>query len=64
MDDHRDVTDLVGVLDRRVLKLQASRVNDRVLYLSDKPSTAAKNRFNLPAEIPLNWADFASALKI
>ena len=30
---------------------------DRVLYTGEKPSHLAKNRFNLPPELPLSWAD-------
>ena len=35
---------------------------DRVLYLSEKPSVIAKNRYGLKSELPLSWASFAEAL--
>jgi hypothetical protein len=41
---------------------KAVRETDRVLYLSEKPSVVAKNRYGLPAEIPLSWQAFADAM--
>jgi hypothetical protein len=34
---------------------------DRVLYLSEKPSVVAKNRYSLPGEIALSWEAFAAS---
>lgn len=35
---------------------------ERLLYTGEKPAHLAKNRFNLPPELPLVWADFEAAL--
>lgn len=35
---------------------------ERLLYTGEKPAHLAKNRFNLPAELPLTWADFEAAM--
>lgn len=49
-----------GKAEKKISKAVATQ--DRVLILSDKPSAVAKNRFNLPSEIPFSWASFSSAL--
>jgi energy-coupling factor transporter ATP-binding protein EcfA2 len=36
---------------------------DRVLFTEERPSHQAKNRYNLPYELPLSWAAFVEALK-
>ena len=36
---------------------------DRILYTERRPAFDAKNRYNLPFEIPLSWADFATEIK-
>lgn len=35
---------------------------DRVLYTSERPSFLAKNRYNLPDSMPLDWNAFAAAM--
>lgn len=35
---------------------------ERVLYTEERPSHYAKNRYQLPAEIPFSYADFAAAM--
>jgi hypothetical protein len=37
--------------------------NDRVMFTEERPSHQAKNRYNLPYELPLSWAAFVDALK-
>lgn len=39
------------------------RAPDRVLYTERRPAFDAKNRYALPFEIPLSWADFADAIR-
>lgn len=34
----------------------------RVLYTEERPAFQAKNRYGLPTELPLSWADFANAM--
>ncbi|CAB4154656.1 AAA domain containing protein [uncultured Caudovirales phage] len=35
---------------------------ERLLYTSETPAYLAKNRYNLPAQLPLDWNAFAGAL--
>jgi len=35
---------------------------DRVLYTEERPAFLAKQRYNLPAMIPMLWSDFAAAV--
>lgn len=35
----------------------------RIIWWEERPSHLAKNRYNLPANMPLDWATFAAALK-
>lgn len=35
----------------------------RIVYTEKRPAFVAKNRFNLPFELPMNYADFANAVK-
>jgi hypothetical protein len=37
--------------------------NDRVMYLEKRPAFHAKNRYNLPASLPLEWSELAKALR-
>lgn len=39
------------------------RAPDRVIYTERRPAFDAKNRYALPFEIPLSWADFAAAIR-
>ena len=43
-------------------KSKAMAAAERLLYTGERPAHLAKNRFGLPAELPLNWADFEAAL--
>ena len=36
---------------------------DRVMYTEERPAWVAKNRYGLPPEMALDWAEFAGALK-
>jgi len=36
---------------------------DRVMYLEKRPAFHAKNRYNLPASLPLEWSELAKALR-
>lgn len=36
---------------------------NRIIWWSERPSHLAKNRYNLPDSMPLEWATFAAALK-
>ena len=38
-------------------------IDEPVLYTGKRPAHLAKNRFNLPPELPLYWADFDAAMK-
>jgi hypothetical protein len=35
---------------------------ERVLYTSERPAYLAKNRYNLPHELPMNWQAFSDAV--
>jgi len=35
---------------------------ERLLHLIERPAYIAKNRYNLPESLPLDWATFAAAL--
>jgi hypothetical protein len=37
---------------------------ERVLYTEERPAFVAKNRHDLPPELPLSWPDFAAALTV
>ena len=41
---------------------RAVKTGNRVMRLQPEPSFYAKNRYNMPDEIDLNWEAFASAL--
>lgn len=41
----------------------ASGTPGRVLYTEHRAAFDAKNRYNLPAEMPLEWDDFAAAIR-
>lgn len=53
-------TDGHGKAEKKTHKAVAT--TERVLYLSERPSAVAKNRYGLPAELPLTWEAFAAAL--
>lgn len=44
-------------------KAKAYGEGNRVVYTENRPSFVAKNRFNLPFEIPLSWEDFERECK-
>jgi hypothetical protein len=35
---------------------------ERVMYTSERPAYLAKNRYNLPHELPLSWAALVGAM--
>ena len=35
---------------------------ERVMYTSERPAYLAKNRYNLPHELPLSWAALMAAM--
>jgi hypothetical protein len=41
-------------------KTKGIGIGERVLYTSERPSHVAKNRLNLPDELPLDWKTYAS----
>ncbi len=43
-------------------KSKALATAERLLYTGEKPAHLAKNRFNLPGELPLTWAAFEDAM--
>ena len=43
-------------------RTQAIGSGERVLRTTERPAHLAKNRLNLPDELPLDWAAFASYL--
>jgi hypothetical protein len=44
-------------------KVQALGDGSRMLYTEHRPAWDAKNRYGLPAELPLNWAEFERAAR-
>lgn len=44
-------------------KVKAVGDGSRVLYTQHRPAWSAKNRYGLPFEIPLNWAEFEEAAR-
>lgn len=46
----------------RIRNIAKAVGDDRILVTSDKISIHAKNRHNLPAEIPLDWSAFIAAI--
>jgi len=57
-------TDVVTKIDKssRDERTRAITTGARVLRLVGGPSFDAGNRYNLPASIPLVWADYQAAL--
>ena len=53
------VTEESGFNNKRV---RAVTTGNRVMHTVGQPAFLAKNRFSLPAVLPLSWADFASAM--
>lgn len=43
-------------------KSKAMATAERLLFTGEKPAHLAKNRYNLPAELPLSWQAFADAM--
>lgn len=43
-------------------RTRAVTTGQRVIHTVGQPAFLAKNRFNLPAVLPLTWADFAAAM--
>ncbi len=39
------------------------RGGDRIMYTVEQPAFRAKNRFNLPEQLPLSWDAFVTAMK-
>src|SRR5258708_5324707 len=67
----REIVDIVlfAKFEVEVLKEKGSRkargIGDgsRVMYTQERPAFIAKNRYNLPLEMPLEWQPFANAIK-
>jgi hypothetical protein len=43
-------------------RVRAVSNGKRIMHTIGQPSFLAKNRFNLPAQIPLSWQDFSNAM--
>lgn len=48
--------------DRGRTRTRGHGQGDRVMYTEERPAWVAKNRYGLPAEMPLDWSEFAGAL--
>lgn len=68
----RDTSDVVLFANYKVLTVKTDvgfnkkivrgkGEGDRVIYTSERPAFIAKNRYNLPHELPLSWEDFIAA---
>lgn len=53
-------TEKDGGFNKKITK--ASGAGERVIYTSERPSHLAKNRLNLPHEMPLVWSELAKHL--
>ena len=49
--------------DRGRTRTRGHGQGDRVMYTEERPAWVAKNRYGLPPEMALDWAEFAGALK-
>ena len=49
--------------DRGRTRTRGTGQGDRVMYTEERPAWVAKNRYGLPPEMALDWAEFAGALK-
>jgi hypothetical protein len=47
--------------DKDAKRTRAKTTGERQLHVSPSPAFAAKNRYNLPPVMPLEWASFAAA---
>jgi hypothetical protein len=43
-------------------RVRAIGTGERLIYTQERPSSYAKNRYRLPAEMPLDWSAFAGAV--
>jgi len=61
----REWCDLVGfaTFDTVVKKGKGAMTGDRLIYTQRTAAFDAKSRYDLPAEIPLSWAEFSKALR-
>lgn len=48
--------------DRGALKAKATSTGERILHTQRCAAFDAKNRYDLPAELPLSWADYVAAV--
>lgn len=53
----------VKVEERGRVRSRGKGDGERVIYTEERPAWVAKNRYGLPPEMALNWADFMGALK-
>lgn len=53
----------IKVEERGRVRARGQGNGDRVMYAEERPSWIAKNRYGLPPEMPLSWAEFMAALK-
>jgi len=49
--------------DRGRVRTRGTGSGERVMYTEERPAWVAKNRFGLPAEMPLDWSEFMKALR-
>lgn len=53
----------IKVEERGRVRARGSGDGERVMYTEERPAWVAKNRYGLPVEMRLSWADFMEALK-
>lgn len=70
---YQEVSDIVGFADFKTgtvvergkggERTRAVSTGERVLYVEERPAFLAKNRYSLPAELPLKWNAIKEAIK-
>ena len=53
----------IKVEDRGRVRTRGKGDGERVMYSEERPAWVAKNRYGLPAEMPLDWSAFMAELK-
>lgn len=57
------VTQKTYASENKTGKMKAYGDGSRIIYTENRPAFVAKNRFNLPFEMPLSWEDFELGCK-
>lgn len=55
-------TNTVKAEERGRVRTRGIGSGERVLYTEERPAWLAKNRFDLPPEMPMDWEEFAKAI--